>query len=557
MQSRFVKFYLVAVIFLSFSANVFSQNASLETIYSEAMKAYNAKDYKVSAEKFRLVFQSNKQEITNSMKYNGACVFALVGDNEMALNLLNDLVTNGFYSDYGHLSTDSDLVSLHDLSGWNPLLEKVKINKQTAPERFKKKVKDELSKAKEILTADGGKLWGESLWNENVLVMDDENNVYSLQKFADANSDDGVLFYKKIKKGELSYTNTSQQFQGEKWATIRADYIGNNFSETIIHELFHLYHFQKIKLKGLIVEYLDETHARTLLRIEFAALRNALTKINEGADKKIVAKYLEDAMLFRQYRQNKYAEFLPQALDLENVEGLANYTGVRLSTNPNSASHAIKEIDSRESAKSISRSFPYATGLAYGLIFDYLNIDWRSDLTHIYDFLSIYETKFLHKKLSKSKLYLAEVEARNNGKKIIDEESKREKENAKVENFYRKQFTEEPTLEITLEKGSAISLSYDMNSTFSLKGSGVIYTQIKGGSASEKGFGNFSTTDGKEGLGISGILITSDLSKITFPKPVKIEENKIIGETYEINLNKGWKIVPIDKIGNLKIVKDD
>ncbi len=144
MQSRFAKFYLVAVIFLSFSANVFSQNASLETIYSEAMKAYNAKDYKVSAEKFRLVFQSNAKEITNSMKYNGACVFALVGDREMALNLLNDLVTNGFYSDYGHISTDSDLVSLHDLPGWNPLLEKVKINKQTAPERFKKKVKDEL-----------------------------------------------------------------------------------------------------------------------------------------------------------------------------------------------------------------------------------------------------------------------------------------------------------------------------------------------------------------------------------------------------------------------------
>ncbi|HRH43741.1 MAG TPA: hypothetical protein PKY82_19070, partial [Pyrinomonadaceae bacterium] len=498
-----------------------------------------------------------KQEITNSMKYNGACVFALVGDSEMALSLLNDLVTHGFYSDYGHLSTDSDLVSLHDLPGWNPLLEKVKINKQTAPERFKKKVKDELSKAKEILTADGGKLWGESLWNENVLVMDDENNIYSLQKFADAISDDGVLFYKKIKDGELSYTNTSQQFQGKDWATIRADYIGNNFSETIIHELFHLYHFQKIKLKGLIVEYLDETHARTLLRIEFAALRNALTKINEGADKKIVAKYLEDAMLFRQYRQNKYAEFLPQALDLENVEGLANYTGVRLSANPNKISHAIKEIDSRESAKSLSRAFPYATGLAYGLIFDYLNIDWRSDLTHVYDFLSIYETKFLHKKLSKSKLYLAEVEARNNGKKIIDEESKREKENVKIESFYRKQFIENPTLQLTLEKGAEISLSYDMNSTFSLKGNGVVYTQIKGGSANEKGFGNFSTITGKEGLGVSGILITSDLSKINFPKPIKIEDNKIIGETYEINLNKGWKVISIDKIGNLKIIKDE
>lgn len=96
-----------------------------------------------------------------------------------------------------------------------------------------------------------------------------------------------------------------------------------------------------------------------------------------------------------------------------------------------------------------------------------------------------------------------------------------------------------------------------MNTTFSLKGKGVVYTQIKGGSANEKGFGNFSTITGKEGLGVSGILITSDLSKINFPKPIKIEDNKIIGETYEIILNKGWKIVSIDKIGNLKIVKAD
>lgn len=555
MPNLFAKTFLIIVLFLSFATVIFPQNASLETNYSEAMKAYNAKDYKVSAEKFRLVFQSNAKEITNSMKYNGACVFALVGDNEMSLSLLNNLVTNGFYSDYNHISTDSDLVSLHDHPIWNSLLEKVKINKQTAPERFKAKVKDELSKAKEILTADGGKLWGESLWNENVLVMDDENNVYSLQKFAEAKSDDGIIFYKKIKEGELSYTNTTQQFQGKQWATIRKDYIGNDFSETVIHELFHLYHSQKIKLKGLIVEYLDETNGRILLRIEFDALRNALTKINEGAEKEIVAKYLEDALLFRQLRQRKYAEFLPQALDLENVEGLATYTGVRLSANPNKVSHAIKEIDNRESAKSLTRSFPYATGLSYGLIFDYLKINWRSDLAHVYDFLKIYETKVLRKKLSKSKIYLGETQLRNNGKKIITEEAKREKENAKIENFYRIQFIEEPTLEILLEKGSGMSVSFDMNSTFSLKGKGVVYTQIK--AANEKGFGSFSTIAGKEGLGVSGILLSSDFSKITFPKPIKIEENKIIGETYEINLNKGWKVVTINKKGDLQIKKID
>ena len=62
---------------------------------------------------------------------------------------------------------------------------------------------------------------------------------------------------------------------------------------------------------------------------------------------------------------------------------------------------AISEINQREQAQTYTRPFPYATGPAYGLIFDYLKINWKTGLDTIYNFLKIYETKYLQKDIKK------------------------------------------------------------------------------------------------------------------------------------------------------------
>ena len=60
---------------------------------------------------------------------------------------------------------------------------------------------------------------------------------------------------------------------------------------------------------------------------------------------------------------------------------------------------------------------------------------------------------------------------------------------------------------------------------------------------------------GETEIGKTGILITSDIEKLTFPKPIKIEGNIITGENYIIELNRAWTVKQIDKKGNLEIVK--
>ena len=56
-------------------------------------------------------------------------------------------------------------------------------------------------------------------------------------------------------------------------------------------------------------------------------------------------------------------------------------------------------------------------------------------------------------------------------------------------------------------------------------------------------------------LGVSGVLYSFDGKIFTFPKPIEIKNNRIIGEYYEIELNKCWEVIKINDKGDLEIVK--
>ncbi len=73
--------------------------------------------------------------------------------------------------------------------------------------------------------------------------------------------------------------------------------------------------------------------------------------IDEKEKKSLIEIYVNDAMLFRKIRQSKYKEFLENELEIETSEGLANYTGLILSTYPNKYQKAIREINMREKGK--------------------------------------------------------------------------------------------------------------------------------------------------------------------------------------------------------------
>ncbi|HIP33996.1 MAG TPA: hypothetical protein EYG89_04600 [Bacteroidia bacterium] len=522
--------------------------------YSLSMKEYELGNYKDASVLFQTIIDNNKiDEISTTRLYNGACIFALAKQNETAIQILDYLASNRFYSNYNHITSDTDLNNVHSELKWKSITEKVAKNKKTEPERLRQKIKTELFKAKEILFTENGKLWGENIWSDNILVLGFDNTIYTTKPLQDSKTSDSIIYYKKIPENTLGFSNAAQKYNGKEYAVVLTNYLDDN-SATIIHELFHVLQHKHISLNGNPIQYLDNYDAREWLRLEYQALKNALNAINHKKEKIEIGKYATDAVLFRKVRQSKYKEYLQKEIEIETSEGLANYTGFILSTYPNKYEKAISEINQREQAQTYTRPFPYATGPAYGLIFDYLKINWKIGLDTTYNFLKIYETKYLKKEIKINDEILKLAQQRNNYQEIHQQELDRKVKNEKIINYYSNVFIQNPTLTVKLVD-DLYGRTFDMNGTIILKDKGIVYSMIKGVDGSKNNFGDFSTIKGKEKLGVSGVLYSFDGTVFTFPKPIEIEKNRIIGKYYEIELNEGWEVVKVNEKGDLEILK--
>lgn len=535
-----MKIYISILFFLLTGSAAFSQTDKAST-YFKAMKLYDNKDYVHAAKLFDVI---NTFSLSAKKLYEGACIYALNNEKEKAFALLYFLADKQYYANYDHLLKDPDLTVIRNDPKWTPLLEKIRYNSSALPQRKLETIYTELNKAKQILLKDAGKLWGYPIWNDNVFVLDYDNTIYALKAFPGSKTDNGKLFYANVPANTFVFVNTIQSYQGKDYAVVLSNYLADN-SITIIHELFHLLQLKNMKLSGNAIPYLDNYDARELLRLEYQALRNTLASISNKSPKAKVISFLEDALLFRKLRQGKYREYLQNELEIETLEGLANYTGFALSASSNKYESAIEEIYQRESAVTYTRPFPYATGVAYGLIFDHLNMKWKNGLKKVYNFLAIYES---------NKLIVADeqtAKARNNFEQIHQEEEARRKKNEDLLAYYRDLLQVKPTLSVQV--GDNYGRTFNMNGTIEISGLGTVYSSMKGRDKSGKNFGSFTTIDDKAYLGNAGILMLNDYKTLVFPTPFKIEGNKIIGETYEITLNEGWGIEKTGANGSFAI----
>ena len=536
----------ISILILSFllTGQKASSQPDKTTIYLHASKSYNDKDYLNAA---KLFDQINSFSLSQGRLYQGACIYALNNETGKAFELLNFLADKKYYSNYEHLSTDTDLTNLHHDPKWMLLLGMVKHNSSTVAQRKLATIYNELTKAKQLLAKDNGKLWGSPIWNDDIFVLDYDNTIYAIKAFPGSSTDNGKLFYAHVPANTFVFVNTVQSYQGKEYATVLSNYLYDN-SVTVIHELFHLLQLKNIKLNGDAIKYLDHYDARELLRLEYQALRNTLNAVNSKSTAATTKLYLEDALLFRKLRQNKYKAFLDQELQIETLEGLANYTGFALSTSANKYESAIEEIYQRENSETYTRPFPYATGVAYGLIFDHLKMKWKKGLKDVYNFLAIYEK---HKVISTSEMMVVAAKGRSNYEHIHQEEEIRHTKNEILLRYYQDLLLVKPTLKVKI--GENYGRTFNMNGTIEIPGTGTVYSSITGKDKSGRNFGNFTTKADKASLGTAGVLMLNDAKTFIFPTPFKIEGNKIVGETYEIDLNDGWNVQKTDEIGNYVI----
>ena len=107
-------------------------------LIKEAWNLYQSKKYKQSAEKYSEAFVALDNKGIVSDRYNAACSWALAKEVDSSFVQLSKIAEYGNYTNYGHITTDTDLNILHSDKRWSEILNIVKANKEKAEANFDK-----------------------------------------------------------------------------------------------------------------------------------------------------------------------------------------------------------------------------------------------------------------------------------------------------------------------------------------------------------------------------------------------------------------------------------
>jgi hypothetical protein len=101
-------------------------------LVKEARAQYESKAYINSAETYRRAFIQFDGKAYPDDRYDAACSYSLAGNVDTSFYHLFRLANDSDYKNYGHITTDFDLDTLHNDKRWDELISIVKTNKAEA-----------------------------------------------------------------------------------------------------------------------------------------------------------------------------------------------------------------------------------------------------------------------------------------------------------------------------------------------------------------------------------------------------------------------------------------
>jgi hypothetical protein len=117
---------------LAFNSSFGQDLTKYSKIIKEALSLYESKEYLKSGEMYSDAFDALGGKGMVNDRYNAACSWALANKPDSAFVQLFKIAENGNYTNYGHITTDTDLNSLHNDERWTKVIEIVKANKEKA-----------------------------------------------------------------------------------------------------------------------------------------------------------------------------------------------------------------------------------------------------------------------------------------------------------------------------------------------------------------------------------------------------------------------------------------
>ena len=381
------------------------------------------------------------------------------------------------------------------------------------------------------------KLWGKRLYGPILFVDRNTGEAVGNQPDKDGNlKPQGHLFIGKVPPS-FAAANTAKEWAGVKWSVILWPLPTTTTARTslIMHESWHRIQ-DDIGLKSTMNDndHLDSKDGRTWLLMEYRALAKALPAW--GNERKIA---LQDALTFRQYRRSFFPTSVASEDRMEVHEGLAEYTGLSCSgmNNEEARFFLAGRLKVNALKESLTYSFAYETGAAYGLMLDQYSETWRKGLTTSSS-LSATLAKLAKLTVTKPSSQEALNRAKAyDGEVLIKAEITRELNRKKKEAEYRRLLVDGPRIHVPFGG----NFSFDPNSVFPIKGIGTVYIGCK-----LTGEWGTIQVDGPT-------LISPDYQDAWVTAgPTSDPSAK---QTWKLTLNKGWKMVPGKRPGDFDIFK--
>ncbi|MFP2904587.1 hypothetical protein ACLESD_05930 [Pyxidicoccus sp. 3LFB2] len=373
--------------------------------------------------------------------------------------------------------------------------------------------------------ADAGALWGGSLCAP-VLVVDPQSRRFIASEAPKQGTYPGPPFTGEL-PAEVTVANTATEWAGTLWVQLLWPLPEDATALRVLvtHEAFH--HLQR--RKGLLTRerpnaHLETARGRTLLQLELRALTRALE--SRGAARRAA---VQDALGFRQARRALFPKAEEEERALEQNEGLAEYTGVRLGGRSAAARLTLAKTALAEAPEqaSLVRTYVHALGPAYGLLLDdAAGARWRGEALERADLgellaraLSLEPKPWTEELLaSRGKAYGApELEQR---------EAERERMAQARLVTLRQRFVEGPVLRLPFER---MRIQFKPGEVVPIEGVGTVYPSGRIVDA----WGSLTVT--------SGVLVDEQWKSATVPLPLETHGGKLSGDGWELELATGWE----------------
>lgn len=383
---------------------------------------------------------------------------------------------------------------------------------------------------------DHGALWGRDLCGPLLLVDPASRDLIATQDTPGGSlRKQGKVFVGHLPTGVL-IANTAIDWEGLRWSMVESPLPEQRLArETLlIHESWHgIQEGLGLPLRSPTAAHLATAFGRTTLRLEWRALAAALST---PADRERRAA-IRDALLFRSWRRRETHGAADPENQLELNEGLAEYTGRKLSGQ--SAVAIAAALAEAEEHTSFARNFAYASGPAYGYLLDLYSTRWRGHLTadsNLAFMLAAAADISLPTEIGRS---AQEAGARYGLAEVDKEERAAAYEHALQATRWTRQLVSGPVLHFRF---SRMKLQFNPNNVFPLPPYGTVYPTLQ-------------VIDTWGTLKVEhGALIDEKGSGVTVSAPRQGAKN---GEGWTLELNPGWSVRPGRRPDDFVIARDN